>query len=290
MADGSEEGLNVKRLLREEISAMWMSLPLSERRVAEQIIATYPDVAFETVQSLGAAADTSPRTALRLVRRLGYAGFPALQAVIRRDIAARLSSPAARLRSARPGLAEALYDDYAVKNIAALADHLEDLKALAGRLASRRGRVFVHGAGKSLALATYLSHGLALIESGSALLRGSAVELVQGCLDIGRSDTLIVCEFRRYPQSALWIANTAQQAGAHVIAVSDSDVAPAAVVADEVFAVSTSTDSILDSYVAAFMLVELLLGFTTKSLPKAELEGRLARFDVLAAEVGAFAG
>lgn len=280
---------DVKARLRQRISSEWPVLSRSERVVAEHLITTYPDVAFETVQSLGAATGTSARTALRLVQKLGYAGFLDLQNAIQGDIVVRLASPATRLKTRSDGSRPSHFDDFALKNIEALADHVDAIGSLARRLSASQGRVFIHGAGKALALATYMWHGLSLLKQGSTLLRGSELEVLQASLDIGPRDCVILCEFRRYPQTGGQLALMARQAGAEVVAISDSDVAPASVHADHVFAVPTASDSIFDSYVAAFLLAELLLGSMAKELPHEDLERRLEEFDRLAAETHAFA-
>lgn len=279
---------DVKAHLRQRITAQWSALSRSERIVAEYLIKTYPDVAFETVQSLGAATGTSGRTALRLVQKLGYAGFPALQSAIQGDIVVRLGSPATRLRTRSEGADPSRIDAQAVRNIESVSDHFRALELLAQRMSASRGRVFIHGAGKALALATYLWHGLSLLKRGSTLMRGSELEVLQAALDIGPQDFVIVCEFRRYPRTGGRVAQAARRVGGKVVAISDSDVAPAAVLAEQVFAVPTLSDSIFDSYVAAFLLTEVFLGYMAKELPKEELERRLEDFDRLAAETHVF--
>ncbi|SDK17579.1 transcriptional regulator, RpiR family [Lentzea albidocapillata subsp. violacea] len=92
----SEDG-GITRL-RTAVRTRWEELSSSERMVAQYLVSAPPEqVMFASAQELGAASRASSATVVRALRRLGYAGLPALK----RDLAAEFTSsiaPEVRLR------------------------------------------------------------------------------------------------------------------------------------------------------------------------------------------------
>lgn len=275
--------------VRDRIKAKWGELSRSERAIAQHVLDTYPQAAFDTVHSLGEATSTSARSVMRFVQKLGYPGFPELQAELQADIEARLSSPAARLRSSAgiesaDGVLEVL-----VANLAALEGMADEIDAVAGRLAKSRGRIWCFGAGKASAAASYLWHELALVRPGCHLLAGSDFEVLDPLLDAGPEDVVIVFDLRRYPRLGERVARLSREAGAHVLAITDGAMAPGAAAADEALVVRTGSQQLFDSYVAVFALLDLLVGRIVAVLGEAKVSRRLDVFEGVAAAVGVFA-
>jgi DNA-binding MurR/RpiR family transcriptional regulator len=273
--------------LRDRIRSSWPELSRSERAIAQHLLDTHPQVAFETVHSLGNSTHTSARSVMRLVQKLGYPGYPELQAELQREIEARLSSPVDRFRTAAAGDGVPWIDQI-TQNLAALAEEADSLEQAAARLARAKGRVFVFGAGKPAAIAIYLWHELALVRPRTVLLSGSDLEVVDQIFDIGPRDAVVICDFRRYPRLGRRIATLARAADAYVFVICDMPMAPAADFADDVLAVRTASTFLFDSYVAALAAVDLLTGLVARALPGPQLAARLEAFEAAAERGGVF--
>ncbi len=81
--------VSIAALLRDRMG----DLPPAERRVARALLAGYPTAGLETVARLAERAQTSAPTVVRLVGRLGFAGFGEFQDELRREIDERRRSP-----------------------------------------------------------------------------------------------------------------------------------------------------------------------------------------------------
>jgi DNA-binding MurR/RpiR family transcriptional regulator len=268
--------------LRQRIRASWSELSRSERAIAQYILDTHPQVAFETVHSLGAASGTSARSVMRLVQKLGYPGYPELQSELQREIEERLSSPVARFRTSVGNGDGVPWIERITQNLAELAEEAAAVEAGAPRIARAKGRVFVFGAGKSAGLAMYMWHELALVRPSTVLLSGADLEVIDQVFDVGPQDALIACDFRRYPPLVGRVASLARDAGAYVFVICDTPMAPAAVVADDLLAVRTTSTFLFDSYVAALAGIDLLVGLVAKALPESRLAARLDAFETAA--------
>lgn len=279
--------------LRSRLRDHWQTLSASERRVAESILSTYPQVAFATVNDVAAGAETSARSVMRFVQRLGYAGFSELQAELRADVERRWSSPIARLGLARGGTDVADIVSVSLERAAVNLDSTASIDALdiepaARALVKAGGSVFLFGAGKALALASYLWFELMLLRPRCYLLSGGHLEVLDQLIDLSRKDAVVVFDFRRYPRLGSTIASLAKSRGAHVVTISDAHMSPASVHANESFAVRTESNSVLDSYVAAFALVDLVAEMAIKEIPKPTLGRRLRAYEDLTSRVDAF--
>lgn len=275
--------------LRHRIKQEWEQLSKSERSIAAHLMESYPQAAFETVQSLGDITGTSGRSVVRLVQKLGYSGFPDLQHELQGDIELRLSSPAARLRvQESSGDGGPAWLEKTVQNIAGIEEATDAVTAAAGVLAKAKGRVLLHGSGKSAAIALYLWHELVLVRPSVVLLSGSKFEVVDAAFDVGSDDVAVVFDMRRYPPLAAQLAAATREAGGTVVVVSDSPFSPASHLSDHVLAVKTGSTFVFDSYASAFALVDLLVSQVIRALPAGRVAARLNAFEGAAARTALF--
>ncbi|MFD9642501.1 MurR/RpiR family transcriptional regulator, partial [Streptomyces sp. NPDC059082] len=82
--------------LADEIRSRLGELSPAERKVARVLLAGYPAAIFETVATIAERASVSAPTVLRCASRLGYRGFPDLQAALRAAQAARAAAALTR--------------------------------------------------------------------------------------------------------------------------------------------------------------------------------------------------
>lgn len=260
----------------------------AERKVARTLLAQYPTAGLETVAELAQAAGVSNPTVVRLVAKLGYAGYPDFQAALRREISQRFRSPlslydrAATLAPDGESLAATL--DSFIDGLRSTFSSLSagELAAAVALLADPRKRILCLGGRYSRILAAALQADLHHLRANTRLIGNDDPGLAGALLDIGRGDVLVVFDFRRYQADVVRAARFAAEQGAKVILVTDPWLSPAADCADHVLTVSVEGLSPLGSMVGGLALVEtIVLGLLARfgDAPRARLE----RFDILQA-------
>ncbi len=279
--------------LRERIHRHQDQLSGNELLVAQYLLETYPQAAFDTVSSLATGAGTSARSVMRFLQKVGYSGFPELQAELRSTIERRLSSPIARFQPAKEDLAyhETVTQslDQAAENLHSITRlHPDDVHAAAHALATAEGTVYVTGPGKAIAVATYLWWELTLLRPRTHLLHGSDFELMDQLIDVEAGDVVVVFDFRRYPAIGTTVATLARERGARVITVSDAAMSPASLNADVTLVVRTESRATFDSYAAAFVLVDALAVLALHDLPSELVTSRLSTYEALLERANVF--
>ncbi len=127
-------------------------------------------------------------------------------------------------------------------------------------LGSRRR--FIMGEGKSAAYAALLNADLAATVSNVFLIDGHALAPLNVLSDVRSSDVLVLFSLRRYRRETIALGRLFQQAGGHVIAVTDSADAPLARYASVLIAVDTGSASYADSPTALAAVCHLLSTLT----------------------------
>src|SRR5262249_26064820 len=94
---GGESGqapapLSIAETIRQSLSA----LTPTERRPALALLANYPVPGLEPVAQFARRAGVSGPTILRLVAKLGFAGYPEFQKALRDELELRLQTPLAK--------------------------------------------------------------------------------------------------------------------------------------------------------------------------------------------------
>src|SRR3954469_7495861 len=87
--DGSGGHRTVADILRDRRR----ELTPAELRVAQTLLGDYPAAGLQPIARLADAANVSPPTVLRLVTKLGFDGYPRIQAALRAELSARTSGP-----------------------------------------------------------------------------------------------------------------------------------------------------------------------------------------------------
>ncbi|GII23443.1 MurR/RpiR family transcriptional regulator [Planosporangium mesophilum] len=236
----------------------------AERKVARALLAEYPGAGLDTVANLAGRAGVSAPTVLRFGRRLGYQGFPELQAALRAELARRSSGPLARFDARRPaGSASELVRQEADARGRAVAASLEaitpyEIDAAVALTADRSRRVTLAGGRFSHVLAEYLELYLQQLRPKTRLLDSSPPRRVAQLLDVGRNDVFVLFDYRRYQRDIVSLAEQVRGRGASVVLFTDPWLSPAAAHADVVLPTGVDSPSPFDSLAAGFVLVEII--------------------------------
>jgi DNA-binding MurR/RpiR family transcriptional regulator len=79
--------------IADSIGKAFGSLTRAERQLANTIVENYPVSGLGSITQVAKKAGVSSPTIVRMVKKLGFKGFPEFQAELRRELEARISGP-----------------------------------------------------------------------------------------------------------------------------------------------------------------------------------------------------
>jgi DNA-binding MurR/RpiR family transcriptional regulator len=198
-----------------------------ERKLVDVLLTSPADAMFMSVRQLAAKAGAHESSAVRLARKLGFDGYPALRRALQQHNLAQ--SPAGSARRMARSLAEANDGDVLggllAKELAALhgvAEHLNQrqIDAAAKKLASAR-RVFVWAQGNARILAEMTTSRLASAGLDARNISAQGRDLAERLLTLGKGDVVLAFAFRRLPRALPVLMQHADTVGAQTILVAD---------------------------------------------------------------------
>jgi DNA-binding MurR/RpiR family transcriptional regulator len=241
------------------------TLTVTERRIAEMVLARPQLVAFGTVADLAAAAQAGTATVVRFAVKLGFQGFAELQASVQDDLAGRLRPAAERIRDP----SGPFDDDTAIRrhgeteagNVRATLDAVDTvvLVQVVERLADENVPVLVLSGAASRGVAQQFVDDLVQLRARCSLLDGNQVDVVRSLALAGPDFTLVVLDLRRYERWLLDAVEVARDAGAWIVALTDSVLSPLASSAGRSFVLSAASSGPFDSHVGTLALLNLLV-------------------------------
>lgn len=260
------------------------SFSAGERKVARALLAAYPVAGLETVAQLAKRANVSPPTVVRFVARLGYSGYPDFQRALMREVNERMGSPLEQYATqAQARLGQELLS-YAESTFAGMLNdtfselpQAEFAKAV-DALSDPRRQVHLLGGRFSRVLADHLRSHLHLLRSGVSPRGQEELSQLALLADAGRSDLLVLLDFRRYDLANIRYAEALASRGATILLLTDRWMSPAAEFADVVLPARVEAPSPFDSLVPAMAVVESLVAAVAERFGEAG-QARLAEIE-----------
>ena len=274
-------------LLTERLARHHADLTGSERALAEALQRDYPHALLESATALAARNGTSASTVVRLFAKLGYASYAEAQREARAEVTALLQTAGQRApvtigaeRTLQQCVDDALLHDQ--HNLSATREglNLAAFEAMATCLAQDKGRVHVLAQINSAPVGSWLALHLNMCRPGVQELGAGAMDTTDQLLWVQPDDVLLVFSIRRYASGPAKVAQYFRDAGAQVLAITDSPAAPVATLAHHHLQVHTSNASPFDSYTAAFFLCNALVSAVAQ-LRHGAVPQVLARRDTL---------
>jgi len=255
------KALSVKDRLHDTASA----LTPAERQLSGVLMRDYPVGGLQSITRIAEAAGVSTPTVIRLARKLGFDGFPDLQAALRDEASAQFKTPIAKrdgwgdakpVSAAFKAFAEAVFD-----NLSRTIDRLEPgtVDAIAAVLADRERRLFLSGGRITRSNADYFYNHLQIIRPGVTLLGASPNVWPQYILDMDRMSVLILFDIRRYERDLDRLAELAKDREAQIILFTDQWGSPISRQADHVVNAQIEAPSSWDSTLAINLVIEALV-------------------------------
>ena len=269
--------------IEERMRAGLGDLTRAERQAATHILSHFPMSALGSVGTLARAADVSAPTIVRLVQKLGFAGWSDYQSALRHEVERLLVSPlSTRSESPREGGEHPLqgFAAQVVQNIEATVGLIPaaafDNAALV--LADPQRRVAVMGGRLTHALADYMATLLRVIRPDVSWIADHLTDWQQALLDLREGDVVVLFDIRRYETNAVQFAEFAAAQGAEVVLITDRWLSPAAASARHVLPCHIEMPAAWDSTATLLVLVEALLARVQSHLPD-QVQDRLNRLE-----------
>lgn len=261
----------------------------AEKRVLRVLLADYPVGGLQPVARLAAAASVSAPTVIRLLGKLGYAGYPAFQQALKQELATRSSSLGAYAARVPKGTAESMLDRAAAILTEGITASFRgvakaDLKAVLRLLADPRRQVLTIGGRTSSMLARYLAWHLQVLRPGVRQVPAGPGERTNLLLDAAPSWVVVAFDYRRYQRDTIAFAAAARERGAKLVVFTDPYLSPIARGADVVLSTSVAGPSPFDALTPALALVESVIALLVDRLGDTP-DGRLARYDALSTDL-----
>lgn len=270
----------------EKLRLMSGRLTAAEAKLMAVLLADYPVAGLGSITDFARAAKVSTPSVLRFAKKLGFPGFPRLQAALRAELSARLQTPLAKHER---WAAEApdthilnRFATAAMENLSGslrLMDH-RAFDAVAALLGDRRRRVHVAGGRITGALASYLVTHLQMARPGVSLVPQIHSLWPQYMLDIGREDLLVVFDIRRYDARLFDLAASATERGAKAVLITDQWISPIARLAVHSLPLRIEAPSSWDSNIVPLFVAEALVAATVNASWR-EAAARIAALEAL---------
>lgn len=247
--------------LREAMAGMTRS----ERQLANHMLGNFPVSVLGTVAEVAQAAGVSGPTVVRMVRKLGFSGYPDFRAALHAEMGERLASPIAK-HEKWAGMAPR---DHSLNRFAASVmsnlnqtlsqQDLHAFDAVTALLADKSRRVHFIGGRLTGSVANYTATALQVMRSDVSALSSLPNTWPPALLDMSERDVLVIFDIRRYEPSMQTFAELAHGRGVEIVLLTDRWVSPCAAYARHVLTGRIEVPSAWDTIVPLVALIEALL-------------------------------
>ena len=255
----------------------------NERRAAHRLLADYPMAGLDTVAGLGEAAGVSAPTVLRMVSKLGFPSYGSFQKALRAELTERLATPLMKGGDAALGNDRlGRFAETIMANVRETAANVPrgEFEAVVRLLADTHRQAFILGGRFTDPLAGYLGAHLRVLRPNVRRITGGRASWFDQLLDVGKRDTVVLFDIRRYSTDLAAFAESAVGRGATVVLITDQWLSPISRVAAHVLPAHVAAPSIWDSSGGLVLIAEAILAAVARELgPKAR--DRLAMIEKL---------
>ncbi|OSP55860.1 MurR/RpiR family transcriptional regulator [Pseudoruegeria sp. SK021] len=251
--------------VKSRMQAQHARLTRAERLLVSVLLQDYPVAGLGSITHLAKSAGVSTPTVIRMARKLGFDGFPAMQAALRSEIAAQIKAPLLKKEAWRANAAEEhTLNQFADAISANLRNTLTRLDpaafdAVVTLLADPQARLCLVGGRITRSIADYMFNHLQIIRPNVTLLSQSPNVWPQYLLDMDERSVLVLFDIRRYEAELQKLAKLARGRHSKIVLFTDQWESPIAIIADYTFNVQIEVPSSWDSTIAIMMIVEALI-------------------------------
>jgi DNA-binding MurR/RpiR family transcriptional regulator len=244
-------------------------------RVAARYVRDNPEkVALHSLRQLAELAKVHPSSLMRLVRELGFERYNEFRDPFKAWLGGRRTTLRGRVEGLRSKGKRGRMNETVAQ---VFAQDLADLEATSGQIMTEElaaaadimiaaRRVFIVGFRSLHSAAFFLDYNCRMIATNTVLIDGRGGALGDEVRDAGPQDAVVVLSHRSYSRDALRIARFAKDAGAKIISIVDSSLAPTAAFSEIKLVVAASHSSLLSSVVSTLSVVQALIAVIVSKL------------------------
>ena len=241
------------------------SLTRAERQLANIILENYPVSGLGSITALAENADVSTPTVARMARKLGFGGFPEMQAQLRAELEATISDPLTKHdKWAQDAPDTHILNRFADNVIDNLRNTLKHLKAaefdtIVELLSNTDHTVAVVGGRLSHTLASYFFTHMQMMRDGVTLIERNSSSWPHYLLSLKEGDVLVMFDMRRYEQDLLRFSEMADARGVRIVLFTDQWGSPAGKAATHQIHSRIEVPSTWDSSVVTMFILEAII-------------------------------
>ena len=237
------------KAIRDEFESLSRQLKLIARYIEQH----RDHIGLDRIQDVAERCGVQPSAVIRFAKRFGFSGYTEMQKIFRDGITQQLA-PSRNYQARIRGVIEAaqgrltsadIADEFIGGSIAGMQELKRDLHSSvfddAVALLAATPTIWVVGSRRSFAVASYLTYALQHTDKRIELLSGLG-SMHEGQLrGLRARDVMLVVSFAPYAEESLQCARVAASRGAHVVAITDSQMSPLASLAAAVLMVNESS-------------------------------------------------
>lgn len=235
--------------IRDEFDALSRQLKLIARYVEQH----RDHIGLDRIQDVALQCGVQPSAVIRFAKRFGFSGYSEMQKIFRAGITQQLAPSRnyqARIRSvidtAQGQLTSAdIADEFIAGSIAGMQEFKRDLHSSsfddAVAILAAASAVWVVGARRSFAVASYLTYALQHTDKRVALVSGLGGMFDGQVRGLRAGDVMVVVSFSPYAEESLQCARQAAARGGRLVAITDSQMSPFGALAEATLVVHESS-------------------------------------------------
>ena len=247
------------------------TLTRAEKQLANALLENYPVCGLGSITTLADASGVSTPTVVRMARKLGFTGFPELQAALRAELEATISNPIAKHEQWSQNAPDThilnRFADQAMDNMRQTLRQLDAgaFNAVTALLADPKRAIHLVGGRITRPLADYFFTHMQVIRSGVTLVAPYANGWPHYVLNMRAGDVLVVFDIRRYEREIARLAEMASDKGVSIVLFTDQWGSPVGKHAVQTFRARIEAPSAWDSSVVLLFIVEALIAAVESS-------------------------
>jgi len=248
---------------RENIVSQFSALSPELQRAAEFSLQNTNQLVVQSMRAFASEAGVKPATLMRLAQRLGYDGWGELKDAFIDEMGLRDDTYVSRAekliaKPMQPQLYEEVFKAHQANLTATQTENHQKMDQ-AVTLLDAADNVYICGFRASFPIAWSLFYIYRLFNRQVSLIDGLASNIEVFTRELTAQDAILLTSFAPYSRESLTVLQAARQAGAKIIAITDSPVSPLAQAADCTLLFSVDSPSFFPSVVSGMGLAECLL-------------------------------
>lgn len=279
---GNAQDITVAARIRRQFD----ELTRAERQLANAILENYPVSGLGSITAVAESSGVSAPTVVRMAKKLGFNGFPDLQAALRTEVEATISNPIAKHNRWAENAPDThilnRFADAVMENMHQTLRQLDpdDFNAVVKILSDKNRAVNVVGGRLTRSLADYFFTHMQVIRDDLTLVASNSNTWPHYLLNMKKGDVLVAFDIRRYERDLLRLAEMAKSKGVVLILFTDQWGSPTAKYAAHSFHSRIEAPSAWDSSVVTLFIIEALIA-AVQTENWAETKDRMSQLEEL---------